>query len=216
MKEVNKNIGTSRKREKLISRIEKDLAINSKDARAILGHRMGVYRLAQRGIIVPIDDAKNLGLFTLPNIGPFEASFAALSKYYPDCVVSGPTCLSIHGLTDDYIGKIHVDIAHPKDLKNDLFSVHRVKRENINNVVNKSFKDQSIIKKIKIYSPERSLHEAYKYFYGTDIFYKAIVRYRKNYLNRASPGAQYDTILKVNPVSGSKTVELLSLGDINE
>jgi predicted transcriptional regulator of viral defense system len=216
MNSINDKIITDSKVEKLINFLEKKLVINSKEAEKILGHKMAIIRLANRGVVEPVYDAKDLGFYTLPNTVPLESSFAILSRHYKDCVVSGPTCLSIYGLTDEYIQEIHVDIPNTNNLRNKLLKVHRVKKEKINNVVIRAFEDQSIITKIKIYSPERALHEAAKYYGKGENFLKAIRRYGKDYLNRKNPGEQYDAILKINKKVGMEIVNYLALGDLFE
>lgn len=199
----------------LVETLKTKKVINTTEAASILGNKMGIYRLADEGVVVKFEDAKNLGIFTLPDVDPEQASFAVLSQYYPDCVVSGITCLRILDLGLDYIDKIHVDIPYPKDLKNDLFEAHRVKKEKINHVMEKSFKDRNITFPIKIYDPERAMHEAYKYYGKTDAFYRAVKRYSSTYLNRENPGDQYQTLKEIDPKVGTIIVDLLVLGDVN-
>lgn len=199
----------------LVETLKKKRVINATEASKILGNRMAIYRLVIEGVVAKFENAKNLGIFTLPDVDPEQAGFAVLSQYYPDCVVSGITCLRILDLGQDYIDKIHVDIPYPKDLRNDLFEAHRVKREKINHVMEKSFKDRNVPFPIKIYNPERAMHEAYKYYGKTDAFYRAIKKYCSIYLNRQNPGDQYQKLKEIDPKVGSIIVDLLVLGDVN-
>lgn len=199
----------------LVETLKKKKVINATEASKILGNKMAIYRLADEGVVAKLEDAKNLGIFTLPDVDPEQASFAVLSQYYPDCVVSGITCLRILDLGQDYINKIHVDIPYPKDLKNDLFEAHRVKKEKINHIMEKSFEDRNIPFPIRIYNPERAMHEAYKYYGKTDAFYRAIKKYRSIYLNRENPGDQYLTLKKIDSKVGTIIVDLLVLGDVS-
>lgn len=201
---------------KITKILQKDFVINTKEAAEILGNRREVYRLADRGDLIYLEDGRNLGLFTLPSTTEEEASFAAISKYYPDCVVSGKTCLSLHGLSDDYIGPIDVDIPYPMNLKNRLLKAHRIQPEKINGVITRKFEDRNIKTPIKIYTPERALHEANKYYGRTDAFYRAIKRYENNFLNRKEPGEQYDQILSFGKTTGQQLIQFFALGDLFE
>ena len=196
--------------------LREKLVINTQDAQKLLGSRMAITRLVEKEVIERVDGAGKMGLYCLPETNTEAMGFAALSHYYCECVVSGVTCLRILGLGQDYIDKIHVDIPYPKNMKNDLFEVHRVSPEKINHVMVKSFEDRGIVFPIKIYSPERALFEAYKYYGGTDAFYRVIKRYSSMYLDRKSPAKAYETIREINKTIGSKILSLLVLGDVNE
>ena len=213
---VSEFMVTKTKVAKLLDILKAKKVINAAEASKLLGNKMAIYRLAEEGLVVKFEDAKNLGIFTLPDVGPEQATFAVLSQYYPDCVVSGITCLRILDLGLDYIDRIHVDIAYPKDLKNELFETHRVKKEKINHVIEKAFEDRNIPFPIKIYNPERAMHEAYKYYGKTDAFYRAIKKYSSKYLDRKSPGVQYQTIKEIDSKVGAIIVDLLALGDVHE
>lgn len=196
--------------------LKKHLVINTQDASELLGSKMAISRLVDKEVIERVEGAGKIGLYCLPETNTEAMGFAALSHYYSNCVVSGITCLRLLGLGQDFIDKIHVDIPYPKDMKNQLFEVHRVSPERINNVMVKSFEDKGIIFPIKIYSPERALHEAYKYYGGTDAFYRAIKRYSTMYLDRKLPAKSYEIIRSIDEKVGQKIIELLALGDVNE
>ena len=196
----------------LKSILEKELVISAKDASTVLGDRKRVYALQDKG------DLKRCGtgLYTLPGIEEGTAQFAALNKYFPKCVVSGVTALSLCGLGQEYLDKIHVDIPNTTNLSNSLLEVHRVTAKRISHVENRKFEEKGIPFKIKVYSPERTLFEAYKYYgVGTDAFIRAIKNYRNLYLNKKSPGKQYDVILSIDKEVGRELVNFLSMGDIN-
>ena len=147
------------------------------------------------------------GLFTLPGIEEGTAQFAALNKYFTKCVVSGVTALSLYELGQEYLDKIHVDIPNTTNLSNSLLEVHRVTAELISHVENRKFEEKGIPFKIKVYSPERTLFEAYKYYgVGTDAFIRVIKKYRNRYLNKKSPGKQYDIILSIDKKIGRELV----------
>lgn len=201
---------------KLINILKKDFVVSAKDAELILGKRSDVYKLEKQGIINKVYP-NGLGFFSLPGLSEDNAHYAILSKYYKKCVVSGKTALLLYELGEDYINTIDVDIPNTTNLETSIFNIHRVSPSMINSVVKKCFKENGVPVEIKIYSPERTLHEAYKYYgKGTDAFIRAIKRYRGKYLNKRNPGEQYDKILKINKKVGIAIVELLRMGDVNE
>jgi hypothetical protein len=199
----------------LINILKAQKVISLSDATKVLGNNMAVYRLVDKGEIIKVYP-DGLGYFSLPDLEEGEAHFAIVSKYYSKCVVSGKTALSLYDLSLDYISSIDVDIPKTTNLSNELLNVHRVVETKINNVIERSFDNKGVPFKIKIYSPERTLHEAYKYYNGTDSFYYAIKQYRKLYLNTDMPGKQYDTILQIGKTAGREIMKLLAMGDIYE
>lgn len=201
---------------KLINILKKDFVISARDAELVLGKRSDVYKLEKQGIISKVYP-NGLGFFSLPGLNEDNAHYAILSKYYKKCVVSGKTALLLYELGEDYIDTIDVDIPNTTNLETSIFNIHRVSPKMINCVVRKSFKDTGVPIEINIYSTERTLHEAYKYYgKGTDSFIRAIKRYRGKYLDKSSPGEQYDKILKINKKVGMAIVELLRMGDVDE
>ena len=200
---------------KLLKRIKKAKAISAQDAAEILGGRQKVYRMAERGELIHVYP-EGIGFFTLPEIEEGEAQFAIVASYYPKCVISGTTALSLYGLSDDYIREIDVDIPRTTNLSNPLLRVHRVNPNKIIGVTQRSFENKGVPFKVKIYSPERALHEAYKYYHLTDSFYRALKRYRNMYLDTTSPGKQYEEILSINKKVGEIIVNFLKMGDVDE
>lgn len=218
----NSNIEKVMSKESLIQKLKEKLVMSVKDAVEILGNRSAFYRLAKKGEIVPVEEGENLGLFTLPEVSPEESSFAALSYYsgFQACICAGSTAASIYGLTDDYIDKIEIDIPYPNDMKNSLFEVHRVnpkKIEDDDNIIERAFPEKNIKIPVKIYSPEKTLHEILKYHGKSETFFKAIKRYHKKFLDRQNPGPQYDKILKIDKKKGEIIVDFLRMqGDFDE
>jgi len=189
-----------------------DLVISLEDSIKILGNDKAVYRLVDKGEIKKTGP-NGLGYFTLPNIEEGEANFAIINKYYPQCIVSGKTALALYGLSLDYISAIDVDISNKTNLSNELLNVHRITDSKINNVIEKSFEDRGVPFKIRIYSPERCLFEAFKYYKGLDSYFYCMKEYRDRYLNRSSPGEQFDKILKINKKIGREIIDLLMMGN---
>lgn len=198
--------------ETLRKTLERDIVISLKEGANLLGNDKALYRLVEKGQLSKVYPS-GLGYFTLPNIEEGTAQFAIVKKYYSECVISGKTALSLYGLSLDYITKIDVDISNKGNLANELLNVHRVVDSKINNVVERSFIDKGVPFLVKIYSPERVLFEAYKYYKGLDSYFYCIKQYRKQYLNLESPGEQFNTILKINKKIGRSIIDLLMMGD---
>lgn len=198
--------------DKLNEILLKDHVIRLEEATNILGSDKAVYRLVEKGKLAKVYP-KGLGYFSLPDIEEGMAHFAILKKYYSQCVVSGKTALSLYGLSLDYINKIDVDISRNTNLSNELLNVHRVVDSKINNVIERSFEDKGIPFPIKIYSPERCLFEAHKYYKGLDSYFYCVKQYRDKYLNKAIPGRQFDVILEINKKIGREIIDLLMMGN---
>lgn len=199
----------------LIKKLKKEIVISVKDAIEVIGNRQAVYRLADKGDIVHVHP-EGLGFFCLPETEEGEAQFAIISKYYSKCVISGPTALSLYGLSDEYISKIDVDIPRTTNLKNNLLNVHRVNPKVIDGVEVRGFKDKGVPFEVKIYNSQRVLHEAYKYYRLSDSFYRALKRYRRYFLNIDKPAKQYNEILKFNKKVGTIIVNFLKMSDVDE
>jgi hypothetical protein len=191
--------------------LKRDLVISLEDGIQILGNDKAVYRLVEKGEIKKIKP-NGLGYFSLPKVEEGTAHFAIIKKYYPQCVISGKTALSLYGLSLDYINKIDVDISNKTNLSNELLNVHRIVDSKISHIENRTFEERDILFKIKIYSPERSLFEAYKYYKGLDSYFYAIKEYRDKFLDKIEPGKQFDTILKINKKTGREIIDLLMMG----
>ena len=192
--------------------LKDDQVISLREAVKILGNDKAVYKLVETNTIMKLDPI-GLGLFCLPSADEGTAQLAAVNKYYPDCIISGPTALSLYGMSLDYIDKIDVDIDNKKNLANEMLRVHRVISSKINNIEHRSFKEKGIEFKLKIYSPERVLHEAHKYYSGLDSFYRAIKVYKEKYLKTEIQGDQFNTILKINKKIGKELINLLQMSE---
>lgn len=192
--------------------LKNDLVISLEDGVKVLGNDKAVYRHVEKGELKKVEP-KGLGYFTLPDVEEGTVHFAIINKYYPQCIISGITALSLYGLGLDYINVIDVDISNTNNLKNELLNVHRVVDSKINNVIERSFEDRGVPFKIKIYSPERCLFEANKYYKGLDSYFNSLKEYKDRYLDRSSPGEQFDIILKINKKIGREIIDLLMMGN---
>lgn len=192
--------------------LKNDLVLSLEDGVKLLGNDKAVYKLVEKGELKKVEP-NGLGYFTLPNIEEGTAHFAIINKYYPECVISGKTALSLYGLGLDYISEIDVDISNETNLSNKLLSVHRVVNSKINNVIERSFEDRGVPFSIRIYSPERCLFEAYKYYKGLESYFYCLNEYKQKYLNKVTPGEQFDIILKINKKKGREIIDLLMMGN---
>lgn len=191
--------------------LDKNFVASLTELIKLVGHKTGVYRLVEAGEIAKVHP-DGLGYFCLPEVEEGTAHFAIVKKYYPQCVISGKTALALYDLGLDYIDKIEVDIPKSQSLRNELLDVHRVVERKITSVIEKSFDHKGIPFKVKIYSPERTLFEAYKYNKGLDSYFYTINQYKKIYLNKDFPGDQFTEILKYNKKIGQDILNLLQVG----
>src|SRR5687767_3696255 len=83
---------------------------------------IGVYlkRLSEAGLITPVGS----GIYASPKLDPFVAAVLATAKYYRQTVISGITAMHIHGLSEEYIQKIDVDIPRETSIRNRMLEVH--------------------------------------------------------------------------------------------
>lgn len=85
-------------------------------------------------------------------------------------MISGLTALQIHGLAQEYVDKIDVDISRTTSLRNKILNVHRVPDSRIVGVTTVAVQGRAI----RIYDIERSLCEAYRMDTGGALFFKAL------------------------------------------
>lgn len=145
-------------------------------------------RLVEEGLV----SAVGSGIYASTELDPFVAAVLATTKYYPHAVISNLTALQIHGLAEEYIQKINIDIPRETSIRNRMLEVHRVPKKRLIGIVSLPFHGE----KIRIYDLERALCEAYRIDPRGPIFYKALKRYRARGKLSTELIAQYDRILK--------------------
>ena len=145
-------------------------------------------KLSELGQIIRIGS----GIYASAELVPFVAAVLATATYYPDAVISGLTALQIHGLAEEFIERVDVDIPRETSVRNRMLNSHRVPAKRIIGVAILPFHDG----KIKIYDLERTLCEAYRLDPKGPLFFKALKRYRA--LGQINPEqlAAYDRTLK--------------------
>ena len=83
---------------------------------------MEIKRKVDAELLYPVGS----GFYAAPSLEPFSAAVIAASRYYPQAIISNLTALVIHGLSDDSVAQVDVDILRGKSLKNRILRVHRV------------------------------------------------------------------------------------------
>lgn len=134
------------------------------------------------------------GIYASVSLDPFVAAVLATSAYYPQSVISGHTALQIHGLGEEYVDRIDVDIPREKSIRNRLLGVHRVPEKRIIGVTSMPYHGA----KIRIYDAERTLCEAYLLDPQGPVFFKALKRYCSSGHVKADVLAGYDQELKTH------------------
>ncbi len=173
---------------KALSKIKKEKVMALSELIELFGNRMEVSRKAGEGILQALGN----GFYATPGLDPFLAALVTVAKYYPQVVISGRTALHIHGLAQDYIERLDVDIEREKSLRNKMLNVHRVDLKRLIGITKVIHHGVNL----KIYDIERTLAEAYKLDPAGPDFYKALKKYIKKGSIKADRIAYYDKCLK--------------------
>jgi predicted transcriptional regulator of viral defense system len=173
---------------KLLSKLKKEKVMSLGELMEFFGNRMELHRSVCKGILQPV----SRGFYAAPGLDPFLAVLITVSKFYPEGVISSRTALYIHGLAQDFIESIDVDIESNKFLRNKILNVHRVDSKRIVGIIMLNY--HGVI--IKIYDLERTLIEAYKLDPAGPDFYRALKRYVNKGNIKPDRIASYDRILK--------------------
>ncbi|MCX6126357.1 MAG: hypothetical protein NTV34_16610 [Proteobacteria bacterium] len=152
--------------------------------------RTQLRRMVEAGELIAIGS----GLYAHPSVDPFTASLIATARYYPTAVISNITVLVIHGLSDERVDRIDVDIPRNSSIRNKLIHAHRVAAQNITGVIRLNYHGQ----KLKVYCKERALCDAYRIDPDGPLFLKAMKRYVKQGEVNADRIAKYDKALSTN------------------
>ncbi len=126
-------------------------------------------RMSQAGQVISVGS----GIYATTRLDPFVAAVLATAKYYPQAVISGLTALQIHGLAQEYIDKVDVDVPRDTSIHNKMLQVHRVPRSRLVGITEIKYESG----KIRIYDRERALCEAYRLDPSGTLFFKALKRY---------------------------------------
>jgi predicted transcriptional regulator of viral defense system len=145
-------------------------------------------RMTEAGLMTAVGS----GIYASVALDPFVAAVLATAKYYPQTVISGLTGLHIHGLSQEYVEKIDIDIPRETNLRNKIFQVHRVPTSRLVGIEDLRFHGSSI----RIYNRERTLCEAYRLDRAGPLFFKALKRYVGSGKLRTDLIQKYDQALK--------------------
>jgi hypothetical protein len=145
-------------------------------------------RMAAEGLIISVGS----GIYSASSFDPFVAAVIATAKYYPQSVISNLTALQIHGLSQEYINKIDVDVSRNTSIRNKMLNVHRVPQSRLIGSIYFKYKGSII----KIYDRERCLCEAYRLDPMGSLFFKALKRYLKSGKVKADRIQHYDKAVK--------------------
>lgn len=150
-------------------------------------------RMAETGQIISVGS----GIYSSASLDPFVAAVHATAKYYPQAVISGLTALQIHGLGQEFIEKVDVDVLRATSIRNKMLQVHRVPQSRIVGVIELMY-EASLI---RIYDRERTLCEAYRLDPNGPLFFKALKRYVARGKIDTLKIQQYDQAVKTKVLS---------------
>ncbi len=152
----------------------------------LLGNRTAIQRMVKADQLMSLGS----GYYSTFNIEPGVAQIHVVAQYFPKAVLSGITALGIHGLSDERLDKVTVDIPLETTLANRFLSVRRVARSRLMGIIQMDY----FGKNIRIYDRERALCDAYR-IDRTALFFKALKRYIKQGLKNSEHIARYDKVL---------------------
>lgn len=175
------------KRNKFIT-LSKNCVFKATELTTVLGSRTAIQRMCESGELLPLGS----GFYHTEAIDPFIATMMVVGKYYPKAVISNLTALLHYRLSDEAIERIEVDIDRRSTLRNRILRVHRVPAAHLVGITDIKLNGT----KIRIYSVERALCDAYKLDRGGAIFFKALKRYIKLFRVRPEVIRELDATLK--------------------
>jgi predicted transcriptional regulator of viral defense system len=153
----------------LLEFIHKKKIIKASEALDFLSDNKELSRMNERGEIYQLGG----GLYSSLSIDPEVAALLAITKYYPNAVISRSSALRVHELGDEKIRKVHIDIPNNQSIRNELVETHRVAEKFITDVIQYEYFGY----KLRVYSEVRSLYEALKEYGESHEYFKAIKRY---------------------------------------
>ena len=186
---------------KLQQILEEKLVLKAKEIVDLGFSRMTLSRLSEVGRIQKLGSG-----FYATNSIPFEEAGAiAVSKYYPDAVISNILALRLYDLALEKIYRIHIDIENTRSIRNDFVETHRVASKFITDITEINLHGY----KVKIYSKQRCLYEAYKVYGQDEELHRVIIRYIQNYKDETKREVteRLDKLFKIN-IGGFLTQEI--------
>lgn len=176
--------------EAALEKLEAKKVMRASEFLPYISTRTQLRRMVEAGELIALGS----GLYSHPSIDPFAASLIATARFYPNAVISNITALIVHGLSDERVDRIDVDIPRNSSIRNKLICAHRVSDQNIIGAIRLNYQDQTI----RIYSKERALCDAYRIDPDGPLFLKAMKRYVKAGEVDSDRIAKYDKALSTN------------------
>jgi predicted transcriptional regulator of viral defense system len=170
-----------------MKKLPKNWVLRSNELVVYLGNRMAIKRLAENGEI----QAVGSGIYASSALDPMVAAAVAVTKYFPQAVISHRTALFLHKLADFAIERLDVDIPRATRISNRLLNVHRMAKRKIVGIVQIKLSGFSI----RVYDIERTLCEAYRIDPAGPAFFKALKRYMAQRKPDTERIAAYDNAL---------------------
>lgn len=176
--------------EEVLKKLEFRKVMRAAEFKPYVSTRTQLRRLVDAGKIIALGS----GIYAHPSIDPFVSSVIATARYYPKAVISNISALVIHGLSDERVDRIDVDIQRNSSIRNKLIYAHRVPNKNIIGTIQQDYHGT----KIRIYSRERALCDAYRLDAGGPIFLRSLKRYVKAGVIDPENIAKFDQVLKTD------------------
>ncbi|MFW7382163.1 MAG: type IV toxin-antitoxin system AbiEi family antitoxin domain-containing protein [Oligoflexus sp.] len=174
----------------LLAKLKSRKVMKASELAPYISTRTQLRRMVEAGKLIALGS----GIYAHPTLDPFTASLIAAAKYYPTAVISNITALVIHGLSDERVDRIDVDIPRNSSIRNRLLCTHRVPDHKIVGAIKLDYNGH----KIRVYCQERALCDAYRIDPDGPIFLKAMKRYVKNGGTNADLIAEYDEVVSTN------------------
>lgn len=176
-----------RKRENRRKLLGKKVAVfSSAGLSKALGNRTAIKRAVDSHLFV----ALGAGFYSTPDLDPSVAQILVVARFYPAGVISGLSALIVHGLSDEKIDRVTVDMPKDKPIRNRILTARRVTKSRFVGIEKRDYYGASI----RIYDVERSLCDAYRVDRAA-LFFKALKRYMKAYRPQFEKIAKYDKVL---------------------
>jgi len=176
--------------ESALKKLKAKKVMRASELEPYISTRTQLRRMVEAGELITLGS----GLYSHPSIDPFTASLIATARFFPKAVISNITALVVHGLSNERVDRVDVDIPRNSSIRNTLICAHRVPDQNIIGAIRLSYHGQ----KIRIYCKERALCDAYRMDPDGPLFLKAMKRYVKAGEVDADRIAKFDKALSTN------------------
>jgi len=181
------------KKDPILLELKKHRVLKLTELKRLGASAVKLRRMTEAGLVLSVGS----GIYASASLDPFAAAVLATAKYYPRAVISGLTALQIHGLTQEYIDKVDVDVPRETSIRNKILNVHRVPKGRLIGITQLNYHGNII----QIYDRERSLCEAYRIDPSGPLFFRALKRYLRAGKPNADRILEYDRSAKTDVLS---------------